>query len=475
MHEVRLDHLLKGRLVPEGGEGQQRYPFTFFATDAKSDSPVTVHVLPPRRIVSSEHYDAVPLQMWRFSAEKHPNILRSLSVWESPDLTFLTEERVPGFPLSRLIAERVHLNPPEVLIIMRQVSKGIEQALECGVEKLDLHPCNIVLRISGVPNSRELDKLLQKRLDAWPKFLVMLRPHMTMRSLYEPLLVDAGRAAGQDDFFEAKDFRNRSYVALAAYLLSGERQGSGEVRLPDSVSNDLALFVSQCLERCRQPGKAPTPQEFLEGVEQRASVPELDTTGDGGFSLPVRRGAHRESIAVGEMESAGAVSDFDEDNPFEEPPPSRGKPTIRASRPLLAQPSVELGNVKPGVKGRLGLFLWAAVFVLLIFIVYALFSTGDQQQPSAMTPPPAPPPQTPAQSVSPINPNTGKPMTPEEVRRALFPSEREREELRKLMPQDKKSPGAHVRTATGMSVASIFCMRATAFDEDCLEASDSIC
>lgn len=470
MHEVRLEQLLKGRLVPEGGEGQQRYPFTFLATDAKNDAPVTVHVLPPRRIVAGEHYDAVPLQMWRFSAEKHPNILRSLSVWESPDLTFLTEERVPGFPLSRLIAERVHLNPPEVLIIMRQVSKGIEQALECGVEKLDLHPCNIVLRITGVPNARELEKLLQKRIDAWPKFLVMLRPHMTMRSLYEPLLVDAGGTGGRDAFFEARDFRNRSYVALAAYLLSGERQTSEEVRLPDSVPNDLALFVSQCLERCRQPGKAPTPQEFLEGVEQRASVPELDTSGDGGFSLPARRGAHREVTATGEMESAGTVSDFDEDTPFEESRPSRS----RSSGPLLAQPSVEVRGMKQGVRGRLGMYLWAAVFALLIFIVYALFS-GDEPEPSSVMAPPETPVKAPVETVPPINPDTGRPMTPEEVRRALLPSEREREELRRLTPQDKKAPSAQVRTAFRLSIAGNFCIRASAFGEDCLEASDSIC
>lgn len=445
MHEVRIEQLLKGRLVPEGGEGHQRYPFTFQAADARTEAPVTVHVLPPRRIVSNEHYDAVPLQMWRFNAEKHPNILRSLSVWESPDLTFLTEERAPGFPLSRLIAERVHLNPPEVLIIMRQVKRGIDQALECGVEKLDLHPCNIMLRVGGGTHAREMDKLLQKRLDAWPKFLVMLRPHMTMRSLYEPLLVDAGRPDSEDEFFEAKDFRNRSYVALASYLLSGERQLAGQVHLPDSVPNDLALFITQCVERCHQPGKAPSPQEFLAEFEKRTSVPEVET-GEGGIAMPARRGAHRETVAVTEMESAGSVSDFDEDDREAGLQPATSRSI--SVKPLLGQPSVKIGESRVPVKGRLGLLLWGAVFLVLVFIVYALFSGGVTREQAGKAPPAAssgsitaPDPANP-----PINPDTGRPMTPEEIRRALLPSEREKEELRKRQPPAPKPAGASLGT-----------------------------
>jgi hypothetical protein len=59
--------------------------------------------------VENHAYEAVPLQMWRFNPERHPNILRSLSLWESPEWTFLTEEREPGFTLSRLMAERITL------------------------------------------------------------------------------------------------------------------------------------------------------------------------------------------------------------------------------------------------------------------------------------------------------------------------------------------------------------------------------
>jgi serine/threonine protein kinase len=423
LQDVRLEQLLKGKLVPENAESQ-RYPFTFEASDARTQAPVTVHLLPPRRIVSSEHYDAVPLQMWRCTAESHPNILRSLSVWESPDLTFLTEERSTGFPLSRLIAERVYLNPSEVLLILRQVKAGLDQALECGMEKLDIHPCNIFLKITGKVMAREKDKLLQKRLDAWPKFVVMLRPHMTMRSLYEPLLLDVEGPAAEHSKVDSADFRNRSYVALAAYLLSGERQVAGQQRLPESLPEALSDYVTQCTTRARQSGRTPSPVEFLAEFEKCSASPNAASEAEEGSqttSAPPRRtpppatisrtstppvhkevddNEDEEADSVGlkmvptampkpgrvgetmpaaaasrapldpEMESAGAISDFDEDNVSSDDGWDDTKMT-----------SSYLGNPDPTVdwrdvvkRNRIGMIIGAVALFVIVCIVWAIFS-----------------------------------------------------------------------------------------------------
>ena len=432
LHDIALSQLLKGRLVIEGDEELRRYPFTLQAMDPRTERPVTVHLLPPKRVVQSEHYDAVPLQMWRFNADKHPNILRSLSVWESPDLTFLTEERTIGLPLSRLTAERVYFNPPEVLLIMRPVKKGIEQALECGVEKMDIHPSNIMLRLGGSPQAREMEKLLHKRLDAWPKFHVMLRPHMTMRSLYEPLLLDrATDDSSRDQFFDAKDFRNRSYVALATYLLSGEKAVQGGVSLPDSVSHELAAYVGKSLELSRQPGKAPSINEFLEALEKLTSVPEVEQEGGGGFFLPISRAAERAAApvpqaALAEMESVGSVSDFDEDESV-----SYSTPSPRpASGSLLGVPTVK--ERKPGPKGRVGMLIWGAVVALFIIVAVSMFSGRKNEDSNS---PPANGKTRGAQSEGHTSSSpTGRPreeagkppLTPEEIRRALMPSDQEK-------------------------------------------------
>lgn len=307
LENVPVETILGTRFRVEDVDHARRYPFSIPAVNVKADQPVTVHLLPPSRIVEKTRYEAVPLQMWRFNPDRHPNILRSLSLWESPDWTFLTEEREPGFALSRLMAERITLNPPEVLVLMRQVRAGLEQAVECGVQRVDLHPSNILLRVgkNGPLLARELERLMQKRLDAWPHFIVKLRPHMTMRSLYEPLLVDMDlpESPQMEEHLQNRDFRHRSFIALAAYLLTGERQSGGTPQFSEAIPDAAANYVRECLDLARRAGKAPPPAEFIEKFEGLLTAPTVD--------LATRlRGS---AVALEEMESAGSVSDFEDD------------------------------------------------------------------------------------------------------------------------------------------------------------------
>jgi serine/threonine protein kinase len=428
LQNLPLEQILKSQHLIGDVFRQQRYPFTIHASDVRTEAPVTVHLLPPKRIVASEHYDAVPLQMWRFSAEKHPNIIRSLSVWESPDLTFLTEARGTGFPLSLLIANRVYLNPPEVLILMRQVKRGIDQALECGVDRLDLHPSNIELRLGGQTLARELDKLMQRRLDAWPKFLVMLRPHMTMRGLHEPLMVDIASDAEIDEALAAKDFRNRSFIALAAYLLSGKQQALRAQPLPDSVPADLAAFMQEMLLRGRTAGSAPSPAEFLSELEKRTTVSEVEQE-NGAVNLPARSSLSRPLIDTGNLESAGAVSDFDEDLE-EESALKRYAPSGRSSvakNNLLNLATIK--NHKLAPKGSVAVWLWAAGVVFAVLLVFNWFTGSGKQKGNES-----------------LSAKGEKGLAPVEVRKAQMLSDSEREELRKsrnsaVLPKPSSEPG----------------------------------
>lgn len=309
LENVPVETILGTRFRVEDTDQTRRYPFSIPAINVKADQPVTVHLLPPSRIVEKTRYEAVPLQMWRFNPDRHPNILRSLSLWESPDWTFLTEEREPGFALSRLMAERITLNTTEVLVLMRQIKAGLEQAVECGVQRVDLHPSNILLRVgkNGPLQSRELERLMQKRLDAWPAFMVKLRPHMTMRSLYEPLLVDADVVESQqmEEHLQNRDFRHRSFVTLSAYLLTGERQSGGVPQFADTVPDAAAIYVRECMELTRRAGKTPPPAEFLQTFESLLSAPVVD--------LATRLRGNGGTVAIEEMESVGSVSDFEDD------------------------------------------------------------------------------------------------------------------------------------------------------------------
>jgi hypothetical protein len=307
---VPVERVLGSRFTVEDEESVRRYPFSIPCLNSKNDQPITVHLLPPSRVVEKTLYDAVPLQSWRFNPDKHPNILRSLSLWESPDWSFLTEEREPGFSLSRLLTERLALNPAEVLVVLRQVQAGIEQALDCGVQRLDLHPSNLFLRVgkSGPTLAREHERLMQKRLDAWPPFHVKLRAHVTMRHLYEPPLAEPPEAGRFDNEHLAdKEDRARGFVALAAFLLTGQRHAGGAPVFSEAVPETLAAFMREVLEATRAGCLTPAPADFVarfEAAMSATAAPDLATRLRGSV------------VPVEEMESAGSVSDFDDDQPL---------------------------------------------------------------------------------------------------------------------------------------------------------------
>jgi hypothetical protein len=304
---VPVERVLGSRFRVEEGENARRYPFSIPCINAKTEQPITVHLLPPSRVVDKTQYDAVPLQSWRFNPDKHPNILRSLSLWESPDWSFLTEERDPGFSLSRLLTERLTLNPSEVVVVLRQVNAGIEQALDCGVSRLELHPSNLFLRVGkpGPMLAREHERLMQKRLDAWPPFHVKVRPHVTMRNLYEPPLAEPPNSDQyESEHLADREHRSRSFVALAAFLLTGQRQIADAPVFPEAVPEALAVFVRETLETSHLRGVTPPTTEFVNRFEAIMSGPAVPD-----FATRLRGS----SIAVEEMESVGSVSDYDDD------------------------------------------------------------------------------------------------------------------------------------------------------------------
>ena len=379
LKDVPLAELLAGRFELVAAENT-RHPFSFAAVNVKTDQPVTVHLLPPSAIVPRNQYEAVPLQMWRFNAEKHPNILRSLSVWENPAWTFLTEEREPGFSLGRLVAERLTLNPAEVLIVLRQVIKGLEQAQECGVRKADLHPSNLLLRVGkgGAMQDREFERLVQKRIDAWPPFVVKLRTHMTMRGLYEPPLVEAfAEHEIAEPHLQEREIANRAFVALAVYLLTGERQAGQEPVFAETVSDPLARYLRDCVSAHRHPVPFPSPAEFVEAFEKRM---EQASPEGRGFAAIMAANAKTNV----ETEDAGVISDFDEDHyvmldeDSDSPPRPSTTPnyllTGSATRKSFAVNS--FAQERESVPGRAGMLIWGACAAVLLLVGWFAFFAG---------------------------------------------------------------------------------------------------
>jgi len=455
LEHVPVADLLKGRFTVANGDDLHRYPFSIPAINEKTRDPVTVHLLPPSNIVDKAEYDAVPLQMWRFNQDTHPNILRSLSLWETSEWTFLTEEREPGLTVSRLLAERITLNPAEVVVLLHQVQAGLDQARECGVDRVDIHPSNLFLKVGRDGAQRESDRLMQKRLDSWPKFTLKVRTHTTMRSLYEPHLVDPMTGyPGYDRFNGDRDFRNRSFVALAVYLLTGDRQFGGGPDFGEAIPEPLAAYLKEMLSVGKQPGSTPPPAEFLQQFEQHM-VP----IGPEGRGLAAIRAGG--GVPLEEMESVGSVSDFAEDWSDDWSAESTAPDYLvdKKSRVNLGMQSMP--KERSGNSGSIGLLMWAVAAIVMLAVVSMTITGGGKQKPDSAGSPEDSATGTDFSTAAMADRQVGgsnggaRPGTakqPEVIKKAIVPPPWEVERLKKVEEESPISGGViSDRTTTGVA------------------------
>jgi hypothetical protein len=319
------------------------HPFAIPAVNVCAEQQVTLQLLPPERIVHQPTDTAFPPQTWRQDPAKQANLLHMLSLWKGPDWAFLSEAREPGMSLSALMAKRGTLNPGEVTTLLRQIHAGLDQAVETGVQRVDLDPGNIQLCVGydGPVLPRDLERLHQKRLDAWPKFVVKLRLHKTMRSLCKPRLIDMSpweyNSTAESVVIADRDECHRTFISLAVYLLTGEGQMREIAEFPTSTPDLAASYLQECLQRVLSGSAVPSPHDFTEQLSHllTAASTEMDSVED-----PL---ATPHPQASQEMVSAGFVSDFEEDSSPVDVPVA--PPLDHSSHTLLLAPVG--GNIQP--------------------------------------------------------------------------------------------------------------------------------
>ncbi|MDB6073344.1 MAG: hypothetical protein JWO89_984, partial [Verrucomicrobiaceae bacterium] len=212
------------------------------------------------------------------------------------------------------------------------------------------------------------ERLMHKRIDAWPPFLVKVRTHMTMRSLYEPPLVELDNVAGRDLHLAERELRHRAFLGLAAYLLTGERHAGGnDLQFGEAVSEPLARFLRSSYER------TPAPSDFVDAFELH-----MGQVGPEGRGIAAIMAAS--AATGGDMEDAGAISDFDEDwtesSEAEAPAAPDYLLTGSATRKSFSYSTIP--QYRKSVPGRVGMYVWAASVVLLLLVVrFVLFGGSD--------------------------------------------------------------------------------------------------
>ncbi|MCX6848467.1 MAG: hypothetical protein NTY98_06070, partial [Verrucomicrobia bacterium] len=332
--EIPLKTLFGASFRIQNPELSGCHPFTISAVNTSAEQPVSLHLLPPERIAHQSDFMAFPPQVWRQDPARQTHILHMMSLWKGPDWAFLSEAREPGMSLSALMAKRGTLNPGEVITLLRQIHAGLEQAAETGVQRVDLDPANIQLCVGydGPVLPRDLERLHQKRLDAWPKFVVKLRLHKTMRSLCKPRLIDLSPWEYNPDEettgIAARDERHRTFIGLAAYLLTGEGQLREIAEFPSSMPEMAAGYLHECLQWALRGSTVPYPSDFTEKLSHllTAASAEMDSIED--------------PLASQEVTSAGFVSDFEEDQEPVDAPLDHGRKTL-----LLAPVSGDLKSL----------------------------------------------------------------------------------------------------------------------------------
>ena len=375
-------------------------PFSLPAIQVNNGQAVTLHLLPPAHIVSKELYEVTPPQTWRCNNDNLPNILGPLSHWETPEWTFITEKREPGFSLNRLLAERSVLNPSEVAILLQQVRAGLDQARDCGAIRVDLHPANIVLNVGreGATLAREHERLMQKRIDVWPPFTLKIRIHATMRALQEPKLVESSVDAREpSDSVTEKEFRSRSFAALAVFLLTGERYAA-TTEFGEAVPDSLCNYLRDVMEAGEN---TPPPAEFLAEFKTRMA-PSPGVEYQAGGTPEVMAGIP----AVGNDEGATTS----EARHYSRPNPTT---TLQPSKKNLRTP---LGiNPLPAhrelPRGLAGMLLWAVGAMLLLGLAYhvvrdtnkaeasTIVQSTSEEKTTAVPVPASSPPTTPPEEV----------------------------------------------------------------------------
>jgi len=378
LEKIPVETVIGPAFQVENNEQTRCYPFAIPATCVATDKPVTLHLLPPSRLLDQTCIASQQPQLWRHDPEKQTHLVPMLGLWDGPDWRFLSELREPGFPLSRLMVDRVSLNPIEVTMVLRQVSAGIKQAAECGAEQVKLDPVNILLCVGydGPVLSRDLERLLQKRLDAWPKFVVKLRLHQTMQELCEQRLVDTGTLESDEqeiNALSARNSQNRSFLCLAAYLLTGEGHIRNISQFPAGLTQQAAGYLRECLDLVLAEAKLPDPDEFI--IRFDLLMTETNSVSDTRL-IDV-------TVCAELGESAGFVSDFEEDLIAMDASSDPAKGELRYPiNPNLIPQEIDL-NTTPNKSSSLPwLALMSAVMVVLgtgIWLIWGESSTASAQ------------------------------------------------------------------------------------------------
>lgn len=222
------------------------------------------------------------------------------------------QEECQGMNLGRLVAERGHLNPVEVFQILEKIAESLPEASTRKGE--DLYPYKIQLDTGHSLTSKNMDRLIQRRVDAWGSFKVKMVQKRTVKDFvyqgfFSKFALEHGQSATSANFME-------HFIYLAVYMATGVTQYSMGMSFPSELKSEICEFLKTSLYATDE----LTPESFVQKFKELLFELKLlqdpaavEVAPKKTLNLAPMTYNHEGVVDFSNYENAGVVSDFDTD------------------------------------------------------------------------------------------------------------------------------------------------------------------
>ena len=329
---ARLAQALDGAFTIEGEIGRGGMGVVYRARDNRLQRKVAVKVLPPELAFQAEIRQRFTREAQTAARLAHPHIVPIHAVGEGEGLVYFVMGLVEGEPLSQRLKRRKQLPPEEIRRIMRETADALSAAHAVDIVHRDIKPDNILLEGSR-GRVMVTDFGIAKALSG-SSGATLTGAGVAIGT---PAYMSPEQAAGERTIDGRSDIYSLGIVGfqmstgkvpfkaptVAGILMKQITEPAPMVTaLRQDVPEDLALAISQCLEKDPQ-NRWSTADALRRSLEERTKTGYVPTGA-------TRRGARP---GAGRTPRRRTPRSAVERSP-ERPPARRSDPSRRARSPV---------------------------------------------------------------------------------------------------------------------------------------------
>jgi hypothetical protein len=267
------------RVIGQGGMGR-----VYLAQDEALGRPIALKRIPREIVSDADARDDLRLEANRLLDLAHENIVRVHTYYDGPTWPFFAMEYLQGPTLKQLLHQRKRagtaFTPEEVLVVARQVCRGLAHAHRHKIVHRDLKPANLMLARPAGESLGDSD-------------LIKITDFGISRVVADSTLRQTGRRSGTLPYMSPEQFRGeactpRSDIYSLACTLYELAWGA-----PPFVTGDIGYQILHVeprpLEGVPKPLAAAIARALAKDPEERfETVEDFVAALDGSVPVPVR-------------------------------------------------------------------------------------------------------------------------------------------------------------------------------------------